>query len=464
MVGIILFTSLLTPFLIFCNVILAQTTPENLLNWTYRKPIYINVSQNATEQNFQVRLNVSFEQDKMNVDFSDLRFTDNSGSPVDHWDEFVSNSSYDQVWIEVPTNITTENTTIFMYYGNSDATESGNILDTFVFADNFTRADSSTVGANWTEYNSDWGIRSNRLETGMTNDTYYAYVLADGIGQFVNISVRAVLNISSWDKVDNAGGVMLRSNQLTGGNHYSYTFLLEKGATPACAIYNVDIAAGNKSATSGWVLNQAWWFETAVSGNTVLGKCWKDGTAEPSNWTNIQTFTTQATGYVGINGMNWYDKSVKTFITNFTVRRFWNWEPMISFGQEETYANESQGDAAIIQGIQNALEPNVAIYPNQTIYIRYPNESQFPSIQFDAIAISGNQTWAFNYITQNETYTNMNNLSTNVYVWEESNLRILDIRNQVSNLINTTKKRNDIYEQLPGSFFVLTENSLNFYY
>lgn len=105
-----------------------------------------------------------------------------------------------------------------------------------------------------------------------------------------------------------------------------------------------------------------------------------------------------------------------------------------------TAANESQGDNAIVEGIQNALGTDAPIYSDQQICIRYLNGSQLPG-QFDEVVISGNQTWAFNYVTAGETPTTMNNLnlSTTVYIWEKDNLPATNITNQVESLIDATK-------------------------
>jgi hypothetical protein len=159
-----------------------------------------------------------------------------------------------------------------------------------------------------------------------------------------------------------------------------------------------------------------------------------------------------------------FSSPLSVWIDWFRIRKYNNPEPTYAFGNEASPgANESEGDEAIVQGIQNALGSNVAIYPDQQVYIRYQNESLSRSGQFDWIAVSGNQTWMFNYITQNETYTNMQNMYPSVYVWEDSDLTVEEIINNISALINATKISNGTYKT-PGSFWVFSACSLNFYY
>ncbi len=216
------------------------------------------------------------------------------------------------------------------------------------------------------------------------------------------------------------------------------------------------------------------WEMIGFSYNSSYMQNWRDGTAANAC---TKTGTTSHAGWIAISGVE--AGSVASLgiideveIANVSRSTQWinmtykSWtDSLITYGDEigPSIANESEGNEAIFQGIQNALGPNVAIYPNQHIYIQYSNGTWFPPSQFDWVAISGNQTWVFNYVTQNETYTNMNNLNTRVYVWEKSNLSAGYIINDVSNLINTTKIGNVIYNQLPGSLWVFTENSLSLY-
>ncbi len=112
-------------------------------------------------------------------------------------------------------------------------------------------------------------------------------------------------------------------------------------------------------------------------------------------------------------------------------------EPVLVVTYQTVKANESEGDAAIRQGIRNAL-PSAIIYDEQQVYTRNVSNTQKLG-KFDEFAMYSNKRWAFNYITMGESYTNMNNISNVLYVVEITNLPEAEITRQVEVFINATK-------------------------
>jgi|GEM_PF-3683835 len=113
--------------------------------------------------------------------------------------------------------------------------------------------------------------------------------------------------------------------------------------------------------------------------------------------------------------------------------------------QNSTYsppADELQGDDAILQGILNStINSTVTSYPSQQVYMVNVTGQQKLG-RFDYVAVYGNQRWAFNYVSTNEStssYTYMVNITPSLYVWENTNLTYSDIRQQVTAIINSTK-------------------------
>jgi len=105
-------------------------------NWDKRKAINLTCSQ-GTPNPFQVELNVTYDSD-MKVDFSDLRFVDDDDSTLlDAWLRQKSNSSWAQIYVEVPANITASGHTIYMYYNNSGASSYWNGTATFLYFEDF---------------------------------------------------------------------------------------------------------------------------------------------------------------------------------------------------------------------------------------------------------------------------------------------------------------------------------------
>lgn len=140
-----------------------------LTGWNYRKPI--TVSNGSADYQTKVLVGessgaVGEEVDcgaKCQTDFDDLRFTGSDGiTLLDYWIESITGTTPNQlatVWVQ---NDATPSTTGYMYYGKADATAVSNCGNTFIFGDDFDRADSGTVGNGWSE-TGDCQILSNKL-------------------------------------------------------------------------------------------------------------------------------------------------------------------------------------------------------------------------------------------------------------------------------------------------------------
>ncbi len=115
-------------------------------NWGYRKPITISNNTASALTNFQVSVAVTFVA-SMNIDFSDLRFTASDGTTLlNSWLEAKTNSASATVWVKIPSIPASDSATIYMYYGNGNATDASNIDNTFLFGDDFpgTSLDTDT--------------------------------------------------------------------------------------------------------------------------------------------------------------------------------------------------------------------------------------------------------------------------------------------------------------------------------
>ena len=119
-------------------------------NWHYRKAITITNSGSA-QTDFQVKALTNYDMSadvtngKVQADFDDLRFTDINGNALDYWIEDDTAASLD-VWIKI-SSIPTSVSTVYMYYGNANASSVQSGDDTFEFFDDFT-GDMSKWGWN----------------------------------------------------------------------------------------------------------------------------------------------------------------------------------------------------------------------------------------------------------------------------------------------------------------------------
>ncbi len=136
-------------FLLIGIVALVRITqkPQNLVEaswwnetWRFRRAINIDNSSGSDLTDFQVSLTLdTTDTTKFNNDCSDIRITDQNGSLLPHWIEEGNpgcGQAETKIWTKAPI-LPSSGTTIFVYYGNSSATnvEDGNLV--FELFDNF---------------------------------------------------------------------------------------------------------------------------------------------------------------------------------------------------------------------------------------------------------------------------------------------------------------------------------------
>jgi len=130
-----------------------------LSGWSYRKSHVIN-SASGAETNYLVKIRVYYGSGtdsggnvyvngKCRTDFGDIRFTDDDGTTLlDYWMERKTNNDNADFWVEVADNLSSNNQTIYIYYGKSDATTTQNGDNVYCWGDDF-EADI----LNWTATN-----------------------------------------------------------------------------------------------------------------------------------------------------------------------------------------------------------------------------------------------------------------------------------------------------------------------
>ncbi|MFX1487007.1 MAG: DUF2341 domain-containing protein, partial [Promethearchaeota archaeon] len=153
-----------------------------LVGWSYRKSHVINSSSGAGT-NYQVKITLHYGpgtdggedvycNGSCRTDFGDIRFTDNDGKTLlDYWMEKKTDSISATFWVEIADDLSLNDATIYVYYGNNGATTTSNGEATFLEFTTFTGTD---LPADWTVRDSDMGTHSvsgGRLT--VTSDTDY---------------------------------------------------------------------------------------------------------------------------------------------------------------------------------------------------------------------------------------------------------------------------------------------------
>jgi len=121
-----------------------------LSGWQYRKSHEIEGSTAGAQTDYQIKITVHYGSGadsgedvylngKCRTDFGDIRFTDSDGvTELSYWMEEKVDGDHAVFWVKVPSiPASPDTTTIYIYYGKSDATTTSNGENTFIFFDHF---------------------------------------------------------------------------------------------------------------------------------------------------------------------------------------------------------------------------------------------------------------------------------------------------------------------------------------
>jgi len=148
--GVFLILQLLVGIIVLFNLSLISShikpdevkaaTQSNWYNssWKYRQSAAINGSSSGAQNNYQVKINVTYNP-HMKFDFSDIRFTSADGfTLLSYWLESYIPSGSAVFWVKVPVIPASPSATnLYIYYGNSAAATISSGENTFNFFDHF---------------------------------------------------------------------------------------------------------------------------------------------------------------------------------------------------------------------------------------------------------------------------------------------------------------------------------------
>jgi hypothetical protein len=138
---------------------------EYMSDWPYRKKITLSSATGLA--NYQVKVDLTTAimgnpYTNVQTDGDDIRFCEADGTLLDYWIEAWSATGDSKLWVEVASSSTS---VIYMYYGNPSANSASSGINTFLFFEDFNRANSGTVGNGWTEhYDASFEISANQLK------------------------------------------------------------------------------------------------------------------------------------------------------------------------------------------------------------------------------------------------------------------------------------------------------------
>jgi len=382
-----------------------------LSGWQYRRPITINNSGSSTLADFQVRITVDtaslISAGKMNSDCSDMRFTDESDNLLPYWIESGCDTSETVVWVKVP-SIPTSGTTIYMYYGNSSATDASDGDSVFEFFDDFEGTSLDT--SKWTvQGQGTYSISNSSITLTTTSSTYYQIYSKDAFAPPLAVATRMR---------DKASG--LRAGEF-GNDSVESKFVDASNVVVIFENENSEVRANAKS-NGTWktetivspTLNNPQRMSTYITASEVIfvanGQSQTYSVSMPSLYVGLYNQAARGTGSV-------------TFDWVF-VRKYADPEPATSIGAEETQAGASVSVSLTHSPTAQselALDPEAdvtsvtveynAVFNKQDVNVEYYRA--FDGDTNTAI-LEGNDD--VNYITFSRTYDSIGDYNTCVYV------------------------------------------------
>jgi len=147
--------------------ITASSLPTNM--WAYRVPVLITNSTSTDLRDYQVRIPVTYQVSKMNLDFSDIRFRDASETDLPYWMEYCDSGTDAIFWVNIPRIDRNSTLTIYMYYGNPSAASLSDITTTM--NELYSRYD---IAYEWTPQTS-WSSIASGDDTGEWVNFQYSF-------------------------------------------------------------------------------------------------------------------------------------------------------------------------------------------------------------------------------------------------------------------------------------------------
>lgn len=148
----------------------SESTGElaSLDDWTRRRQVLIDNANDVGLIDHEIAIDLDIDED-MNPDLSDLRFTDASGTELlPHWLETSVPTISFRAWVRVPEVPEDDIGSIYMWYGNPNATDASDAAATFHFWDGF---DGNELSDTWTS-NGEYVVAGGTLT--ITNGSVYS--------------------------------------------------------------------------------------------------------------------------------------------------------------------------------------------------------------------------------------------------------------------------------------------------
>ncbi|MDD5472778.1 MAG: DUF2341 domain-containing protein [Candidatus Methanoperedens sp.] len=333
-------------------------------SWSYNKNIIItNTGDALTEYQVLVNLDGNNFPSNARPDGADTRFTDTDGNELSYWIESWDYAGRGaKIWVKVPSIAGGGSAAVRMYYGNPSAGSASRGDATFVFFDDFNRANGS-IGNGWTVVQGSVKIDTNkaRLATDAVKDPW-AYRDGDNNG----ISIQNDFHIASGSAY-RAYGTMVRAP--TSGLWYTGYGWLYIQQTNTLYIYD----NGGAVASASLILPVDTWLTGEMiikSDDSLEVRLWQKESSRPSSPSITYNGPPNSAGSMHKITAGGDYNTLRGYVDNFFVRKYASPEPSVSVGAEVSNVAENFKIAHI-------TDVHIGYYPGR----EYCIDTLFASIQ-----------------------------------------------------------------------------------
>lgn len=261
---------------------------------TYKDPVLINnIHNNNRLSNYIVTLNVAYKTG-MSSDFSDLRFTNSSGTDLDYFISSYTDSKTANILLEVDSIPSQSVGKVYMWYGSCTGGSASNAETTYLLYEDFDSFDSSKWTTSSTGTVSAISGYAYPSSFGTNNGSYHGPTITADLENIISETEGFIFDISVYWQVVSSGLATLKIALQNDNTVNNYIYYVDNHAATAESheylydsvgnLYSACTADGAQCLTSGT------WTSVRETRNESSNLTYsKNGTINYNNSANIPT-------------------------------------------------------------------------------------------------------------------------------------------------------------------------------
>lgn len=364
------------------------------INTSWGKRKRVNITGTSSDQtNYTVLFNVFYGSgsdsgnniylnSNSKIDFSDIRFTNISGTILDYWIQNYTDSVSATIYVKID-DLPTNGTSIFIYYNNSVASSKSNGTNTFLFFDDFNdNLLSSQWGTNTVVSGSSISEESQKLKI---TRRAYAYPL---INFTEPVSMEFKWNITSIDRWTQIGTVNYDGTAGSTSNSPNNAIYSEIDANKAYNVFR-NINGTRTQVVSATIFSYSasvWYLYRVIAGQTTYNYLiYRDG-ALLKNYSNNEDYCANRPCYIS-PAQGWESGTPPLiYIDDFRVRKYDLPEPTFIIGSEENITTGDTCDCPVSGNWKMQCNDACAITSNCSVggFINITDENGAGTVTFNA--------------------------------------------------------------------------------